>query len=529
MKNVFLKFRIIISNAINKKFIPKPLHYSVFIIFGSIYFIIIFCNHYFFRTFAFDYGAYNFAFFDYAHFRISDNPVYHLAHMSFLQDHVSFTLLLFVPLYWIFSWLTGTYTLLIIQTCIILYGAWAVFKLIEFKTNSYMLSLLALLQYFILAGRWTSFFSDCNLAIIASSMVPVFLLYFERKNLIAAIIVIIFILLAREDMALWIAFIGLFLLISYFKDSWCRKVSIAVMAISLIYFVLVFIVIIPLIETPYKKFTLFNYSALGNNPYEALVFILKHPFETLKILFINNSGDPAYDKLKNEFYVYYSLCGGFLLLLRPRYILLFIPILAKKMLNDDPIRWSMELYYSIEFVSILPVAAFLIISEIKNIKLKYFLISAVCVLTLFLTINKLDKSNRRLKWWGDRKYAFYKADMYKADFDVKKVNRYLNLIPDTAKVSASGTITPHLSFREKIYYFPRVNDAEYLVLFLKNDTHPLTREMFFIELNKFLMDDSWSIKVLDPPLLMMKKEKNRDSCKTSLIPQIKELVLGNKY
>ena len=502
---------LFISKIFNKKRVTVSLPCIIFILFGLIYFTIVICNHYFFRTYAFDYGAYNFAFYDYAHFRISENPVYnmnHINHMSFLQDHVSFTLMLFIPLYWVLAWLTGTYTLLIVQTCIIIYGAWAVYKLIEFKTNNHLLSLLALIQYFILAGRWTSFFSDCNLAIMASSLVPVLLLYFERKNLIPAILVFVFILLTREDMALWTAFIALFLFIIHFKDSWYRKVSVIFLAISIIYFILIFTVFIPLIETPYKKFTLFNYSVLGENPYKALIFILKHPFNTIKLLFVNNSGNPTYNNVKFEFYIYYFLCGGFLLLFRPKYILLFIPILAKKMLNDVPVRWSMELYYSIEFVSILPVVVFLIISEIKNRKLKNFCLIIVCIATLFLTIYKLDSPNRKLKWWGDSKYAFYKAKMFKAEFNVKKVNRYLNLIPDKAKVSASGKINPHLAFREKIYYFPWICDAEYIATFLENDTYPLNKKDFFFELCKYLEDDSWNIIVLDYPFLLMKKEQN---------------------
>ncbi len=163
----------------------KKLMYMTILLFGIIYLTIDFCNHYFFRTFAWDYGTYNFAFYDFAHLRISECPVY-LWKASFMQDHLSFTMFLFIPLYWVFGWLTGTYTLLIIQTLIILYGGWGVFKLIELKTSDKYLPILAMLQYFILFGRWSSFVMDCNLAIIASSIVPVLLYYFEKKKFIYA-------------------------------------------------------------------------------------------------------------------------------------------------------------------------------------------------------------------------------------------------------------------------------------------------------------------------------------------------------
>jgi uncharacterized membrane protein len=396
----------------------KHLPTVIFLIFGVIYFIIIFCNHYFFRTYCYDYGAYNFAFYDYAHFRISESPVYQIPHMSFLQDHVSFIFFLFIPLYWIFGWITGTYTLLIIQTLIVLFGGWAVYKLLMCKTNNNFLSTLAVLQYFFLLGRWTSFVGDCNLAIIASSMIPVFLYYFEKEYNWAAFFVLVFILIAREDMSLWLFFIGIFLLISHYKDAKLRKYAIGVVIFSLTYFVLVFKFLIPLIETPEKPYFLFNYNTLGNNPYEALVFILKNPIDALKLLFINTSGEAAYDFVKTRFYLYYFLCGGFLLFYKPKYLLLFIPIIAKKMWNDLPVRWGMEWYYAIEFVSILPIAVFLILSDIKRVKIRNTFLAILCICSVFLTLYYFNGSNRKVDWWGDRKYAFYKTSMYKADFNV---------------------------------------------------------------------------------------------------------------
>ena len=489
--------------------LAKWLPYGIMILFGCIYLTIVICNHYFFRTVAFDYGAYNFAFNDFAHLRVSDSPVYQREHMSFLQDHVSFTLILFIPLFWLLSWITGTYTLLLIQTFLIIYGAWAVYKLVKLKTNSELLSLLALLQYSLLLGRWTSFTSDCNLAIIASSMIPVFLLYFYRKKLVWTMGVFIFILASREDMAIWMAFIGIFLLVSNYKDKWSRYLATGIILGSTAYFIAVFSVIIPLLETPFKKFSLFNYTALGSGPLEALVFILKHPFETIKLLFVNTSGDPVFDHLKSEFYIYYLVCGGFLLFFRPKYLLLFIPILAKKMLNDDPTRWSNQLYYSIEFVSILPIAVFLIISEFKSKTIRSILTGTVCFTTLAFTIHMIQSDNRKMSWWGDNKFAFYKSSMYKADFDVKKINNYLKLIPADAKVSATAHVLPHLAFRSKIYYFPRVDDADYLVGFLKNDNYPLDEKQFPVELRKYLNGYDWKYKIYDYPFFMAERIKKR--------------------
>jgi uncharacterized membrane protein len=479
--------------------------YLIIILFGAIYLTIGFCDHYFFRTFAFDYGTYNFALYDYSHFRISECPVYNFGHMSFMQDHLSFTLFLFIPLYWIFGWLTGTYTLLIIQTLFILYGGWGVFKLMELKTADKYLPILALLQYFIIFGRWSAFVMDCNLAIIASSLVPVLIYYFEKRKFIYAFSAFVFILITREDMALWTGFIGLFLLISHYSDKELRLKSIAVMVISLLYFIVAFKLLIPYFETPDKKYSLFEYSALGKNPYDALKYILINPLKTITLLFVNQSGNKTFDNVKFEFYYVYLISGGFLFFFRPKYLLLFIPLLAKKMFNDLPIRWSVELYYSIEFVSILPVAVFLIISEFKNIKLKYSLAVLVSLLTISITIVKLIGHNHYIDWWGDSKFAFYKSSMYKAPFDEKKVYNHLAIIPPDAKVSMSNNIVSHLAFRDKPYFFPRVDDAEYLAL-LDYDRQTFSYEQYINEINKYKSDNKWNLIVDDPPLLIFKRK-----------------------
>jgi len=129
------------SVKLNKQRIP----WVILIFFGIILFTMGITNHYFFRTYTFDYGNYNFAFWDYAHFRISPMPTYP---GNFLQDHFSFTLMYFVPLYWLLNWLTGTYTLILIQTSLIMIAAWYTYQLIRLKSDNIWLGAGVLFYYF---------------------------------------------------------------------------------------------------------------------------------------------------------------------------------------------------------------------------------------------------------------------------------------------------------------------------------------------------------------------------------------------
>ena len=476
----------------------------IIILFSILYLVMAFCNHYFFRTWAWDYGTYNFSFWDYAHFRISPSPVL-LPNMILLQDHFSFTLMLLAPFYWTLNWLLGTYTLSVVQIILVAIGGMALYKLIEFKTSNRILSILAMLQYFTIYGRWASFCTPCNIAIIASSAIPVFLYYFEKRKFTGAWLTLIFILLAREDTALWMLFVGLFLIIEHRKERDLLKTSILMITVSVLYFILVFKVFIPLLEAPGIKYVLFNYSALGKNPAEAFRFILTHPFRAIELLFVNHSGEPAYDGVKAEFYYVYMLCGGFVLLLRPRYILLFIPLVLKKMYNDVPVRWSIESFYSIEFVSMLPIAVFLIISEIKSKLARNIITILVCINTLWVTTYKLLEKDRVLNY-DNTNFAFYRSSMYKSPLPVRDIHHKLQMIPPDAAVSSSGTINPHLMLRMKNYYFPHVYDATYIAVMNGRDTWPMDKPTFRKEINKYLQSPDWEKLVDDSTIIILRKK-----------------------
>ncbi|HOZ86480.1 MAG TPA: DUF2079 domain-containing protein [Bacteroidia bacterium] len=452
-------------------------------------------NHYFFRSYAFDFAVYNFAFFDYAHFNISPCPVYLFTYnVTFLQDHFSLTLMILSPLYWLLSGLTGTYTLLILQGIIVSAGGWASYRLILFKTENRKLALLVLLYYFILLGRLTAVAADCNLAIIGSAVVPVFLYYFEKNKIVPAIVCFLFLIFNREDFCLWLIFICAFLMLWHRKEKVKLKFSTLLFFLSVLLSVLIFKFFIPSLEDENKKYSLFNFAALGATAPDALLFMLKHPLEALKLLFVNHSGSNYYDGIKSEFYIVLLLSGGVVLFLRPLFLIPFLPLIAKKMYNDEPIRWGIESYYSVEVISILPVLVFLIIAGLKNEKLKLVLASLVCVSTLFMTLTKLTRpSEDHIALLGDvQKTNILSADFFHSYYDVDEIYETMRLVPDSAIVSASGKLSSHLAFRKRLYFFPRIDNADYILLLKKNDNWPISQERADTTVS-YLLKYNWEV------------------------------------
>jgi uncharacterized membrane protein len=418
----------------------------------------------------------------------------------------------FIPVYWLINWLTGTYTLIIIQNSLILLAAWYSYKLIKLETDNLWLTSGVILYFFLLFGRYSAFGTDVNLAIMAACFVPVFLYYFEIRKYLIAFIILILSLFSRENMPIWFIFIFVVLMLMHWKEKKAVIYSLAGIVVSIVYFIILFKVFIPGIETPGVKYALFNYSALGSGPGEALKFTLLHPLETIKLFFVNHLSNPEYNKVKLEFYITYLISGGFVLLYRPKYMIWFIPIVAQKVLNDDFFRWGLATYYSVEIVTFLPISVFLVLSSIKTIKLQNALAGLVCVCSLAMTIHKMDSSNHQVPWtFYKAKIKFYDKSFYEPPFDVKKVNQLLKQIPENAKVSASNIITPHIAQRQFIYFFPTVKDADYIVFSMLDNNYLMSAEENDKHRNNYLGSPEWQIIEKEYPVFLLKKKTEVDS------------------
>jgi hypothetical protein len=485
----------------------RTFFFSAFSVLALLHLFIPVLNHYYFRTVAFDFAAYNFAFYDYAHFRISPCPVYHAPYpISFFQDHFSFLLPVLSPLYWVLSPVAGTYSLIFIQWLFILSGAWYTNRLITLKANDQLLGTLAMILYFVLYGRFSAYRADVNLAIMGSAIVPAFLYFFEKRKFYISSGIFLTLLLIREDFALWLFFISLWLTITNSTDKRTMRVGIVYTLASAVYFILCFKILIPaFLEDDYKKYSLFDYKTLGAGPLEAFLYILSHPADTFSRLYQNHLSDNYYNTTKMNFYYLYLISGGFVLLIRPLYLLPFVPLIAKKMFNDNPIRWSVETYYSVEIVSILPIMIFLVLVRLKRAAIRSSIAILTCCCALGTTVYRISTTPELPLLSEDNKNNFLSAPFYKAVRDVSTTNEFISRIPRDAAVTTSARITGHLAFRDKIYLFPRVDDAHYLLVFKRDDTYPLTPDQFSLELQKQINSNKWNVIHNSDDLLFLKR------------------------
>jgi uncharacterized membrane protein len=475
---------------------------AVFTLFALIFASITFVNHFNFRTYGWDLGINQNAIYDYAHFRWNDCMIMQPQFTNVLSDHFSLYPLLVSPFYWIF----GEWTMLIFQFLAILFGGFGIYRYVQNLCKSDTIATLAVAHFFSFYGIFSALSFDYHDNVVATMFVPWFLLYFEQKNWRKTILFFALIIIAKENMALWAVFLGFGLAFKSLlkKDKKTALIGLYFALAAAIYFILVLKVIIPSLATPGRDYLHNSFNALGGNFGEVIVNILKHPIKTFELLFVNHSGNPAYDGIKVETYLALALAGGFALVLAPEYLIMIVPILGQKMFNDVPIRWGISVHYSIEFAPLIVLGFYTALQRLQ--KYKTVAASVFLGLTVLSTARFLD--HRTSEYYNQANSQFYKKEHWQRDFDVAEVNRLLKTIPADARVSAQSCLAPHLAFRDYIFHYPFIGNANYIALLpAEENKYPYDDITYQKAIDDFIASGKWEVFAKNEAVLILKMVK----------------------
>ena len=468
-------------------------------IFSLIFASISFVNHYNFRTFSLDLGLYTNALYDYAHLQFNDSTTFKTTPENLLADHFD----LYLPLLSLFSYIFKSYTLLIFQWLSLIIGGIGVYQLMLFKGASRRLSHIAICHFFLFFGVYSALSFDYHSNVIASMIIPWFILAILKKQKTRGLLLLIAMLIAKENMSLILAFVTLGLALDQWKNKPTRNHLLTLTGICLAYFLLIIGFVMPALSNS-NQYPHFHYSALGENGKDALLYLLQHPFDALHMLFTNHSNHVLGDYVKIETFLFLSFAGLPFLFKKPQYLIMLIPVITQKMFHDNPLMWSFNFQYNIEFAPIISIGLFSIIMELKSRKTQTIVGFAAVILTLSATIRSMD---RTVFWTDKTRVRIYKSEHYFRNYDVDFVHKTLNLISDDAVISAQSPFVPHLALRQKIYEFPVIKDATLIVIHRRENPDPMTQEMFEFKTDSLLHSPDWSVKIDNGELLLLEKKK----------------------
>jgi len=423
--------------------------------------------------------------YDYIHFQWNDSTVFKDVEENLLADHFDLYLILFSPL----SLLFKTYTLLIVQILAILSGGLGIYKYFFLTQKGQSVGLYAVLYFFLFYGVFAALAFDYHSNVVAAAQVPWFFYLLKRKNLLGAGILLLFILISKENVSLWMSFVSLGLAIEYWNDIRIRNYLLLCMVACLGYFFMITSFVMPALSTQ-KHYEHFNYSFLGEDPLEAIKTLILSPIGSFKTLFINHTGHPFGEYVKLEFHLITLISGLFILFRKPQYLLMLIPIYFQKLYNDNYVMWSVSSQYSIELAPIMAIGIFEVLSGIKKRRSRRVLSIAVLIATLSCTIRIMDYTEIHM----DRsRMRIYQARHYTKHYDVGVIKRELNKLPKGAVVSAQSPFLSQLSYRDKIYQFPMIKNAEYVVYSSLESPYPLDRDAFSTYTNELEGSEEWDV------------------------------------
>lgn len=475
----------------------EPFLWSALAIAAIVYCLISFVNHYCFRSYTLDLGAYTNALYDYAQFSWNDSSSFNATPENLLADHFDLYLPLVSPLVWIF----GTYTLLVVQLIAVLIGAAGVYRYFRFRFPESRTARFALVYFLAFFAIFAAFSFDYHSSVVAAMIVPWLLLAFQKRQFRRIVVLTLLILAAKENMALWVIFIGFGLFILHFRDKRLRWLALGMSAFSVVYFLIILEWVMPALS--YKGvYPHFDYSVLGKSSGEALKYLLSHPIDSFLLLFRNHSGLPANDFVKAEFWIIFACCGIFCLR-KPVYLLMLVPIIAQKMFSDKIGLWAAN-HYAIELAPILAIGSFEAIATFRNVSWRKAASYTAAILSVACTIRIMDHT---VFYAEKSRIRVYKSAHYSREFPIARAYDVLEKIPDDAVVSAQSAFVPHLSLRESAYQFPIIRDAEYILLSPVENPYPIDSAAFRHKKDSLLENREWEPVVNDAFFLLLKKIK----------------------
>ncbi len=469
------------------------------ILFSLVFFIVGYVisiyAHQTFRSNAMDMGLYNQYVYLFSHFKYPAGTIYQNAPngIFFLGDHTTFIL----PIESMFYWILGKNVLLYLQLFYLIVGAIGLYKLVRFQYSKKYLSVLTVVLYYLHYSIYNTLSFDFHVTVLFVILIPWLLYFYFSHQLKSYIIIFTIILLIREDTAIYMTMLGIFIMASEQEYKW--KYSLLTILFSVFYFILVYKFILPMYK-PLASLPIGNwrFNHIGNSIDDVIKNILDNPGK-----FISMIVDTPEKQVKIKYLLY---SGGLLLFfMHWKYSIILIPSILISCLSNEWSMWGNFGHYNILFAIWMPYVIITFISSIKP-----FIIQMILSIFFLYQYFELNVNNylEPTKWSKITKIL--DTHYYYQRYNMEEIKEAIRLIPDNASVSASMCAVPHLAFRERIYYFPDVFNAEYIAV-IENDCNDRyyylpSPAYCYLEINKYKNNKNYITIYHKNNVLVLKKK-----------------------
>lgn len=415
-----------------------------------------------------------------------------------LTDHVEPIFLLVAPVFWVWD---NVRALLVLQAVALAAGAWPIYLFARKKLTAAVPGASAewgaaafAAAYLLMPALQAAAVAEFHAMPLAAPLIAAALWAGEERRWGWFALWAVLVMTAQEGAALLGALLGAYAAVNSYRDAYRNQVSprslvsipalrtpgvlagTGVFLAGLAWFAIATFVIIPrfaaeayaLGQTPYAA----RYGALGESFGDVLVALVTRPLVALRI---------ALEPLRVNYLLELLIPTAGLALLSPGLLLAGAPLLLANLLSSFPLQYSGEAHYSAAlapyFVMAGAAGAARVLRSQKagqgwaalmgaRLPAFMFTVVAVCAVTLqvaegFMPIGGEFRRSPSRGW--PEVTAHHRL-----------LTRFDAIIPADAAVSTTPSLHPHLAHRQRIYLFPIIGDADYVLVDMAGtaDMHP---------------------------------------------------------
>lgn len=431
----------------------------------------------------------------------------------------------FEPILFAISWLYLLWpdpkTLLVVQTLVVGAGAFPAFWLARLRLRNELAGVVIALLYLLYPAQQQATVYDFH-AVTFTAALLLFTLYFMyTRRTVWLFVFAILSMLCKEEIPLVIAMFGLWSVI--FQRRW--RSGLLLIGLGVVYFAIVYYVVFPAFSPIGKPLLLGRYDQVGDGPGSVLLNLLRHP-----------RGFLVHYVLDRDHITYLRILfapAGYLPPLAPWILLLAAPSLAINMLSSKQVTYSGLFQYNAEIVPVL------IFATIESMVLILWIVQVVAARVQVAREKRKGAvsegvSARPGTWRPARllhggllaallclvlvsalrtDYYFHGNLPYSQGYrwpvqtpHTRLAQRFMDMIPADASVSAQTMLVPHLSHRQHIYLFPYQKDqVDYVFLDVTGDIYPYYNTIEYVrDVKKLLLGGQYGIVAAQDGYLLLK-------------------------
>jgi len=405
-------------------------------------------RHAHFATNGHDLGIFDQAMWALSRFQAPATTVRHTPLPSLFGDHFHPVLLVLVPGYWLFA----SPVVLLVAQALLLAAVVPLGFLLARQLGMPPWPAVALsVALGAHPGFTTAALFEFHEVAFAPALLLATVLLAERRRWGWYWLALALLLATKETMALYAALFGVTLTL---RRQW--TIGLATLGVGLGYFLVVTGVVMPAIAD--QRMTWHTYAELGDSPRQVVEHVVRHPVASVQLLF----STPEKRRTIHLLFASFAYLPVVSWTVWP----MIAMTLAERFWSIRPELWVFRYHYEVVVTTVLFVATLYVLRDAGRRRPRRDVMAAGAALLLIATTA----------------WAAWASGAWRNAFDrapagtVERWRAALRQVPAGARVSAQGAFVPHLSHRPTIYQFPRVRDAEYVLLDPQSSPWPVTEE-----------------------------------------------------